>query len=549
MAAVDVPGEDAALFDAVKAVGMEMCPALGIAIPVGKDSMSMRTAWNDGKEKKSVQSPMSLIVSAFANVVDVNKTLTPQLRTEGDNVLLLVDIADGKQRLGGSIYEQVHSQLSADVPDCDSTDSLKAFFAGVQLLNAESLLLAYHDKSDGGLFAVLAEMAFASRCGLSIAIDALGIDAVAALFNEELGAVIQVRRADVARVRAALSGVGVHELGTVRDDRRMVFSLNGKTILDEAAQAMHAAWSATTIEIQRLRDNPDCVDAEFDRVFDDTDVGLAPRVLFDAKVNVAAPYFNKGERPKVAILREQGVNSHVETAHVFTMAGFDAFDVHMTDLQTGRRSLDEFNGFVACGGFSYGDVLGAGAGWAKSILLNNELREQFQAFFSDESTFALGICNGCQMLAQMSPIMPGTAHWPKFVKNGSEQFECRTALVEVVDSPSILYKGMEGSRLPVVVAHGEGFAQFKNEDQLEAAEEYVTLRFVDGHGNASETYPINPNGSPQGITGLTSEDGRFNILMPHPERTHRVENFSWHPEGWTRSPWLRMFENVRVWLS
>jgi phosphoribosylformylglycinamidine synthase len=549
MAAVDVAGEDAALFDAVKAVGMEMCPALGIAIPVGKDSMSMRTAWSDGNDKKSVQSPMSLIVSAFANVVDVKKTLTPQLRTEGDNVLLLVDIANGKQRLGGSIYEQVHSQLSADVPDCDSTDALKIFFAGIQSLNAEGLLLAYHDKSDGGLFAALAEMAFASRCGLSIAIDTLGNDAVATLFNEELGAVIQVRRADVARVRAALAGVGVHELGTVRDDRKIVFSLNGNTILDEAAQAMHAAWSATTIEIQRLRDNPDCVDAEFDRVFDDEDVGLAPRVLFDAKVNVAAPFFNKGARPKVAILREQGVNSHVETAHVFTMAGFDAFDVHMTDLQTERRSLDEFKGFVACGGFSYGDVLGAGAGWAKSILLNNDLREQFQEFFNDPTTFALGICNGCQMLAQMSPIMPGTAHWPKFVKNGSEQFECRTALVEVVDSPSILYKGMEGSRLPIVVAHGEGFAQFKNEDQLEAAEEYVTLRFVDGHGRASETYPINPNGSPQGITGLTSEDGRFNILMPHPERTHRVENFSWHPEAWTRSPWLRMFENVRVWLG
>jgi phosphoribosylformylglycinamidine synthase len=375
------------------------------------------------------------------------------------------------------------------------------------------------------------------------------IDSVSALFNEELGAVVQIRTADLARVRSALNGVGVHVLGTVRDDGKIVITANGKTVIDEARQALHAAWSSTTIEMQRLRDNPDCADLEFDRVFDDDDVGLAPRVLFDAKENVAAPYFNKGERPKVAILREQGVNSHVETAHVFTLAGFDAFDVHMTDLQTGRRSLDEFSGFVACGGFSYGDVLGAGAGWAKSILLNNELREQFQEFFNDPSTFALGICNGCQMLAQMSPIMPGTSHWPRFVKNGSEQFECRTALVEVIDSPSILYKGMEGSRLPIVVAHGEGFAQFKDENQLEAAAEYVTLRFVDGHGNASETYPVNPNGSPQGITGLTSDDGRFNILMPHPERTHRVENFSWHPEGWTRSPWLRVFENVRVWLS
>jgi phosphoribosylformylglycinamidine synthase len=549
MAAVDVAGEDAALFDAVKAVGMELCPALGIAIPVGKDSMSMRTAWGEGDGKKSVHAPVSLIISAFANVADVKKTLTPLLRTEGDNVLLLIDIANGKQRIGGSIFEQVQGELTSDVPDCDSADALKAFFAGVQTLNDLGLLIAYHDKSDGGLFATLCEMMFTARCGLNISLDNVAGDAETILFNEELGAVVQVRRADLARVREAFNAVRVHEIGVTSADARLVIKHGGKKIFDDARQALHAAWSATTIEIQRLRDNPDCADLEFDRVFDDDDVGLAPRVLFDAKENVASPYFNKGARPKVAILREQGVNSHVETAHVFTMAGFDAFDVHMTDLQTGRRSLDEFSGFVACGGFSYGDVLGAGAGWAKSILLNNELREQFQEFFNDPSTFALGICNGCQMLAQMAPIMPGTAHWPKFVKNGSEQFECRTALVEVVDSPSILYKGMEGSRLPIVVAHGEGFAQFKDENQLEAAEEYVTLRFIDGHGNASETYPINPNGSPQGITGLTSEDGRFNILMPHPERTHRVENFSWRPEAWTRSPWLRMFENVRVWLS
>ncbi len=551
MAAVDVPGEDAALFDAVKAVGMELCPALGIAIPVGKDSMSMRTAWSDDKQKKSVHSPVSLIVTAFANVVSAGKTLTPLLRTEGDNVLLLIDIAAGKQRMGGSIFEQVRGEFSSDVPDCDSAVALREFFSGIQSLNEKGLLLAYHDKSDGGLFAALVEMSIASRAGLSISLDAVTGDATSILFNEELGAVVQVRRADVARVREAFAGakVGVFELGNVALDSAFVIQHKGEKIFNEARQALHAAWSATTIEIQRLRDNPDCADFEFDRVFDDDDVGLAPRVLFDAKENAAAPFLNLGARPKVAILREQGVNSHIETAHVFTLAGFDAYDVHMTDLQTGRRSLDEFAGFVACGGFSYGDVLSAGAGWAKSILLNNELREQFKDFFEDPSTFAIGICNGCQMLAQMSPIMPGTAHWPRFAKNGSEQFECRTALVEIIDSPSILYKGMEGSRLPIVVAHGEGFAQFKDEDQLEAAGRYVTLRFVDGHGNASETYPINPNGSPQGITGLTSEDGRFNILMPHPERTHRVENFSWHPEAWTRSPWLRMFENVRVWVD
>ncbi len=599
MAAVDVAGEDAALYDAVHAVGMELCPALGISIPVGKDSMSMRTGWKDGDVAKSVHSPVSLIVSAFANVNNVKKTLTPLLRTEGDNALLFVDIANGKQRLGGSILAQVHAKLGSDVPDCDSADALKAFFACVQKLNAEGLLLAYHDRSDGGLFAVLVEMAITSRCGLSINLDPLlsvrrelveglvtpspnsakvsdtpaaqsksgaqatnpstgsgrtGVgdfspSALSVLFNEELGAVIQVRRADIARVKRAFENLPVHDIGTTNADHKFIITQNGKKIFDEARQALHAAWSATTIEMQRLRDNPDCVDSEFDRVFDDADVGLAPRVLFDATSNAATPFINVGARPKVAILREQGVNSHVETAHVFALAGFDAYDVHMTDLQTGRVSLDEFKGFVACGGFSYGDVLGAGAGWAKSILLNTALRDQFAEFFADTSTFAMGICNGCQMMAHMTPILPGTAHWPKFIKNGSEQFECRTALVEIMPSPSILYKGMEGSRLPIVVAHGEGFAQFKDDNQLAIADHYVTLRYVDGHGTATEVYPLNPNGSPGGITGLTSEDGRFNILMPHPERTHRVENFSWHPEAWTRSPWLRMFENARVWLE
>jgi len=447
----------------------------------------------------------------------------------------------------------------------------------VQSLNKAGLLLAYHDKSDGGLFATLAEMMIASRCGLSVSLDAItqpvrperseGSDALAsssnpsasasgrtdstlsALFNEELGAVVQIRRADIAKARAAFGNLPVHEIGTVRAESKLVIEHGGKAIFDEARQALHTAWSATSIEIQRLRDNPDCVDSEFDRVFDDADVGLAPRVLFDPKENVAAPYIARGVRPKVAILREQGVNSHIETGHVFTMAGFDAFDVHMTDLQSGRVSLDEFKGFVACGGFSYGDVLGAGAGWAKSILLNGSLREQFQDFFNEDDTFALGICNGCQMLAQMAPIIPGAENWPKFVKNGSEQFECRTALVEVMETPSIFFKGMGKTRLPIVVAHGEGFTQFKDEDQFDAAQPLVTMRFIDGHGAASEVYPINPNGSPGGITGLTTADGRFNVLMPHPERTHRVENFSWHPEAWTRSPWLRMFENARVWLG
>ncbi len=586
MAAVDVPGEDAALFDAVHAVGMELCPALGVSIPVGKDSMSMRTGWSDGDTSRSVHAPVSLIVTAFANVTDVRKTLTPLLKIDHDTVLLLVDVARGRQRMGGSIFHQVQSTMGTEVPDCDSADDLKTFFAGVQLLNASGLLLAYHDRSDGGLFAVLVEMIIASRTGLTVTLDSLpqrgragegeggatpivdatlnsvppplpspagGGSMLEALFNEELGAVIQVHRADIDKARAAFGSLPVQEIATLRDDGKLIIEHQGNNVFDEARQALHVAWSATSIQIQRLRDNPDCADSEFDRVFDDDDTGLAPRVLFDSKVNIAAPMIaaniNVGARPKIAILREQGVNSHIETAHVFTTAGFDAYDVHMTDLQTGRRSLDEFKGFVACGGFSYGDVLGAGAGWAKSILLNAELREEFQEFFTATDTFALGICNGCQMMAHMAPIIPGAAHWPKFVRNGSEQFECRTVMVEVMETPSILFKGMEKTRLPIVVAHGEGFAQFKDDEHMETAQSLVTLRFVDSLGIVTENYPLNPNGSPGGITGLTSTDGRFNVLMPHPERTHRIENFSWHPEGWTRSPWLRMFENARVWLE
>ncbi|MFN3630643.1 MAG: phosphoribosylformylglycinamidine synthase subunit PurQ, partial [Casimicrobiaceae bacterium] len=422
-------------------------------------------------------------------------------------------------------------------------------FVAMQRARADGLLLAYHDRADGGLLATLVEMAIASRCGLTVMLDPLGKDPAAALFNEELGAVLQVRTSALERIREVFSALPVHVIGSVRADARIAFTHGGQVVFDEAREALHAAWSATSVEMQRLRDNPDCADAEFDRIFDRDDRGLAPHLSFDPAESLAAPYIARGARPTVAILREQGVNSQVETAHVFTLAGFDAYDVHMTDLASGRRSLDEFKGFVACGGFSYGDVLGAGAGWAKSILLHSRLREQFEDFFERGDTFALGICNGCQMLAHLSPIMPGTAHWPKFVRNVSEQFECRTVLVEVTESPSIFFRGMEGSRLPIVVAHGEGFAQFSTSEQLEAAAPFVSLRYVDSAGRATQVYPLNPNGSPGGITGLTSEDGRFNILMPHPERTHRVENFSWCPTDWTRSPWLRMFENARRWVD
>ncbi|MCS6997126.1 MAG: phosphoribosylformylglycinamidine synthase [Casimicrobiaceae bacterium] len=553
MAAVDVPGQDAALFDAVRAVGLELCPALGVSIPVGKDSMSMRTAWTSAEgERRSVHAPVSLIVSAFARVTDVARTLTPLLDPAQDTRLVLVDLAGGRQRLGGSIYEQVEGRIETDpanVPDCDDPAALKRFFAAFAQARRAGLVLAYHDRSDGGLFATLVEMAIASRVGLEITLDGLGGDTAAILFNEELGAVLQVKSADLDALRACFVGLPLQVLGRLREDGRIRIIQNGQTLFDEAREALHAAWSATSIEMQRLRDHPDCADAEFDRIFDVEDRGLRPELSFDPNVSVAAPFIATGARPTVAILREQGVNSHVETAYVFTLAGFDAYDVHMTDLQSGRRTLEEFKGIVACGGFSYGDVLGAGAGWAKSILFNTALREQFQEFFERSDTFALGICNGCQMLAHLTPIMPGTAHWPKFVRNVSEQFECRTVLVEVGDSPSIFFREMEGSRLPIVVAHGEGFAQFATDEQLQKAAPYVTLRFVDSSGVATQTYPYNPNGSPGGITGLTSEDGRFNILMPHPERTHRVENFSWCPREWTRSPWLRMFENARRWVD
>ena len=553
MAAVDVPGQDAALYEAVRAVGMELCPALGVAIPVGKDSMSMRTAWRDAAgQERSVHAPVSLIVSAFARIGDVGRTLTPLLHADADTVLVLVDISSGRQRLGGSIAEQVCGGISTNpalVPDCDDPDRLRTFFAAMRAARRDGLILAYHDRSDGGLFACLTEMAIAARAGMTLSLDALGGTPQSALFNEELGAVMQVRSGHLQRMRALFDPLPMHLLGSLRADDRIVITHAGKTIFDESRQALHAAWSATSIEMQRLRDHPDCGDAEFDRIFDDADRGLSPHLTFDPDVSVAAPYIATGARPTVAILREQGVNSHVETAHVFTLAGFDAYDVHMTDLQSGRRTLDEFKGIVACGGFSYGDVLGAGAGWAKSILLNVALREQFQEFFERNDTFALGICNGCQALAHLVPIMPGTAHWPKFVRNAGEQFECRTALVEVTPSSSIFFAGMAGSRLPIVVAHGEGFAQFRDDEQLRSAEAHVTLRYVDSSGAITETYPYNPNGSPEGITGLTSEDGRFNILMPHPERTHRVENFSWCPLEWQRSPWLRMFENARRWVD
>ena len=553
MAAAGQPGEDAALYDTVRAVALELCPALGISIPVGKDSLSMRTTWREGGVEESVIAPVSLIVSAFAPLSDARLVLTPQLASDlGETMLLLVDLGDGKNRLGGSTLAQVYGQLGDTAPDVDDPAVLSAFFATVQSLSADDKLLAYHDRSDGGLLASLAEMAFSSRCGMNIEIDELPGEPLAALFNEELGAVLQIRMQDRHDVVAAFEAAGLHcvAIGMPVSGERFRITRDGATILDAPRIELHRAWSGMTHALQRLRDNLQAADQEYERILDVADPGLSPVLSFDPADDVAAPFIAKGARPAVAILREQGVNGHIEIAAAFDRAGFAAYDVHMTDVIAGRRSLAHFAGIVAGGGFSYGDVLGAGEGWAKSILFNTRARDEFGAFFARHDTFALGVCNGCQMMSNLRELIPGTAHWPHFVRNRSEQFEARLVLLEVLASPSLFFAGMAGSRIPVALAHGEGYAEFRDEAQLAAAEVFATLRFVDNRGAATEVYPYNPNGSPRGITGLTTADGRFSILMPHPERVFRTVQMSWHPREWGEdSPWMRMFRNARVWLG
>jgi phosphoribosylformylglycinamidine synthase len=578
MCAAGHPGEDAALFDTVRAVGMELCPALGIAIPVGKDSMSMRTTWRDGEKEKAVTAPLSLIVSAFAPVTDARRTLTPQLRTDaGDTELVLVDLGAGSNRLGGSVLAQVHGQLGDAAPDVHDPEKLKAFFKAVQGLNAEGRILAYHDRSDGGLFAAVCEMAFAARAGATLYLDNLAFDekqldvdgherqtdvlagrlaerVLAALFNEELGAVLQVRRDDRDAVMGALRAAGLsresHVIGHPNESGEVRIVLNGKPILAEKRPALHRAWSQVTHEMQRLRDNPACADQEYERLLDEDDPGLSASLTFDPADDVAAPFIAKGSRPKVAILREQGVNGQMEMAAAFDRAGFTAIDVHMSDILSGRVSLAGFKGFAACGGFSYGDVLGAGEGWAKSILFNARARDELERFFRRDDSFALGACNGCQMMSNLKEMIPGAHNWPHFERNASEQYEARLALVEVRKSPSILFAGMEGSRIPIAVAHGEGRAVFADAKSRQACDFLVAMRYVDNRGKVTETYPYNPNGSPQGVTAVTTPDGRFTILMPHPERVFRSILLSWHPDGWPdESPWMRMFRNARAWIG
>ena len=552
MAPAGHPGEDAALYDTVRAVALDLCPALGISIPVGKDSMSMRTSWRDGEVEKAVTAPVSLIVSAFAAISDARRVLTPQLRTDLNSVLLLVDLGNGRNRLGGSALAQVYGQLGNVAPDVDDPAALAAFFATIQALHAQQKLLAYHDRSDGGLFVTLAEMAIAARCGLEICIDELPGAPAEALFNEELGAVLQVRTADRHDVVAAFEASGLRCIcvGEPVVDGRIRIVGDSATLFEASRIELHRAWSATTHALQRMRDNPASADQEYERISDADDPGLAPMLCFDPAEDISAPFIATGVRPRVAVLREQGVNGQVELAAAFDRAGFAAYDVHMSDIIAGRETLTGFAGLAAGGGFSYGDVLGAGEGWAKSILFNASARDAFAAFFARDDTFALGICNGCQMMSNLHELIPGSEHWPHFVRNRSEQFEARLILLEVQPSPSLFFAGMEGSRIPTALAHGEGYAEFRDAAQRAAAEALVTLRFVDNRGAATERYPYNPNGSPQGITGLTTADGRFSILMPHPERVFRTVQMSWRPGDWGEdSPWMRMFRNARRWVG
>lgn len=578
MAAAGHPGEDAALYDTVRAVGMELCPQLGISIPVGKDSMSMKTVWQEGGEKKEVTAPLSLIISAFAPCADARRTLTPELRRDaGETDLILIDLGRGRNRLGGSALAQVYGRVGDDAPDVPGAAQLKACFQSVQRLNGEGRILAYHDRSDGGLFVTLCEMIFAGRVGVTIDLDELCIEQIGrdaeqqgeepevpaegyterifgVLFNEELGAVLQVRRGDTPAVMDTFFAAGLrselHVIGSLNDSDSLRLVRNGGAVFDASRVELQRTWSETTYHMQRLRDNPQCAQQEYDRILDAADPGLRAELSFDPAQDVTAAHIASGKRPRVAILREQGVNGQVEMAAAFDRAGFEAVDVHMSDVIEGRITLKEFQGFAACGGFSYGDVLGAGEGWAKSILFNTKARDEFESFFQRVDTFALGVCNGCQMMSNLKSIVPGADAWPHFVRNRSEQFEARFTLVEVPESPSLFLAGMAGSRMPIVVAHGEGYAEFRDGAHLQSAQTLVALRYVDNRGNRTEAYPYNPNGSPEGVTGLTTPDGRFTIMMPHPERVFRTVQHSWHPAEWGQDgPWLRMFRNARKWVG
>ena len=554
MAACGNEGEDEKLYRTVEAVS-KACQALDLSIPVGKDSLSMKTVWQDGEEKKSVVSPLSLIISAFAPVEDVRKTVTPELKNVEDSVLLFIDLGFGKARMGGSAFGQVYNNMTGDAPDLDDTGRLKAFYNVIQQLVAEDKLLAYHDRSDGGLFATLVEMAFAARCGLNVDLTSLVANqtdvneaSICALFNEELGAVIQIAKQDVAAVEALFkeADLALHTVATIGTDEKIVIRNQAGIVLEQNRADLQRAWQETSHAIQRLRDNPVCADSEFALIGDNDRSALFADVKFDVNEDIAAPFINSGAKPKIAILREQGVNGQIEMAAAFTRAGFDAYDVHMSDLMAGRVHLADFKMLAACGGFSYGDVLGAGEGWAKSILFHPALRDQFAAFFADPDTLTLGVCNGCQMVSNLAEIIPGAEAWPKFKRNLSEQFEARLSMVHVPKSASLILNEMQGSSLPVVVSHGEGRADFALHGGKISDGLGIALQYVDGQNQVTQTYPLNPNGSPQGIAGVTNADGRVTIMMPHPERVYRAAQMSWKPEDWTElSGWYRLFAGAR----
>jgi phosphoribosylformylglycinamidine synthase len=551
MAAAGHPGDDAALYATVKAVGMELCPQLGIAIPVGKDSMSMKSVWQDsGGQEHSVTAPVSCVISAFAPVVDANKVLTPVLDTAPDASVYLLDLSGGQQRLACSVLAQVYGQVGHETPDVDDPKLLKNGLLAVQKLVANSLLTAYHDRSDGGVLTALCEMAFASRCGLHVMLDGEPESPLAQLFNEELGILLQIKPERLADAQSVLAEFGVDSaltrVAVPSDDGRISVRIAGQEVLNADRKELHRIWSATSHAMQSLRDNPDCAQQEYDRILDSDDTGLFADLSYDPNDDVSAPFIG-GAKPKIAVLREQGVNGHIEMAAAFTHAGFSAVDVTMSDLSAGRANLGDFQGLVACGGFSYGDVLGAGEGWAKSILFNPQLRDAFSAYFERADAFALGVCNGCQMMSNLKEIIPGAEAWPHFVKNASEQFEARLVQADIPhDTQSIFMTGMQGSKLPVVVAHGEGRAEYL----AGTADKNIAMRYVDYRGEPTEAYPSNPNGSPQGVAGLSNDDGRITIMMPHPERIFRTITNSWRDSSWGEyGPWMRMFRNARVWLD
>jgi phosphoribosylformylglycinamidine synthase len=574
MAACGEPGEDAALYDTVRAVGMELCPALGISVPVGKDSLSMRTRWSADGQTRQVVAPVSLIVTAFASVADVRGTRTPELARE-DSALILVDLGRGKNRMAGSVLAQTLQQFGDAVPDLDDAKLLVALVEAVNALRAQGMLLAYHDRSDGGLWAAACEMAFAGHMGLSLNVDMLVTEApgsadfgdaknwatqvaerrneqtLKALFNEELGALLQVPAAQRDAAMGVLRAHGLsahsHVVGKPNDRGIVEVWRDAKSVFAKPLAELQQVWDEASWRIAKLRDNPACADSEHALAGQADDPGLHVALSFDPTEDVAAPFLNL-TRPKVAILREQGVNSHVEMSYAMALGGFDTYDVHMSDLHSGRVTLEQFKGFVACGGFSYGDTLGAGEGWARSVMFNPVLAAQFEAFFGKSDTFALGVCNGCQMLAALSPIIPGAQDWPKFTRNRSEQFEARLSQVEVLESPSIFFQGMAGSRLPIAVAHGEGYADFSQRG--DAARVKAVMRFVDHHGKPTEAYPLNPNGSPGGLTAVTTAEGRVTAIMPHAERVFRNAQMSWSGgDASALSPWARMFGNARRWVG